>query len=62
MQALIGGASLVAAAVAHAVGWGPLFSATPLLGVLRVLAGTGLAIGGWLRLRRAPAAARRTAS
>jgi hypothetical protein len=57
MRHLITFAIFLAAVAAYALGIGPLFFGTPLVGAVLVLAGVLLELAFWLRLfRRAPAA------
>jgi hypothetical protein len=53
MKHLINLALLLAATLACAAGYGPLFFGAPLLGALLVLAGAALEVSFWRRLRRA---------
>jgi hypothetical protein len=58
MKHLISLALLLAATLAYAAGYGPLFFGAPLLGALLLLAGVALEVGFWRRLLRARATAR----
>jgi hypothetical protein len=57
MRHLITFAIFLAAVAAYALGIGPLFFGTPLVGTVLVLAGVLLELAFWLRIfRRTPAA------